>query len=124
MLRKFGALPFIAIALLAGAFMAGQHSAKRGTPPPGKAAEGPVKPGFLGSLFQSAGGNGTQVKLFTVGDPDNANATSGLCGYCETMLMISGNKGSDKIRCPNCGGTMTALKAILYFNRSFPGMPR
>jgi LSD1 subclass zinc finger protein len=124
MLRKFGALPFIAIVLLAGAFMVGQHSAKRGTPPPGKAAEGPVKPGFLGSLFPSASGNGTRVKRFSASDPYDPDATSGQCGYCETMLMISGNKGSDKIRCPNCGGTMTALKAILYFNRSFQGMRR
>jgi DNA-directed RNA polymerase subunit RPC12/RpoP len=116
MLRKFGALPFIGIALLAGVFMAGRYSAPSTGKPVEKTAVKPASSGLLGSLFQSVGGNGTQVKLYKAGDAYDPAMTLGNCLYCHSTLAITGDKGSDRIKCPNCGGTMTALKAILYFN--------
>jgi DNA-directed RNA polymerase subunit RPC12/RpoP len=120
MLKKFGALPFIGIALLAGVFMAGRYSAKE-TPdaaPADKPAGKTVPTGFISSLFKAVGGNGTQATLYRSDDIYQPEMTMGMCLYCHAGLAISGDKGSDSIRCPNCGGTMTALKAILYLDYS------
>jgi hypothetical protein len=120
MVKKFGALPFIAVALLAGTFMAGKYSAneKSEAVPAGKPAGQPVPTGFIGSLFQAVAGNGTQATLYKDSESYQPEMTVGMCLYCRTILAITGDKGSDSIRCPNCGGTMPAIKAILYLDYS------
>jgi hypothetical protein len=111
MLKKFGALPFIGLALLAGAFMAG-----RGT------QSGPVNPGLFTSLLESAGTSGTQATLSHPFGTHAPDSTLGECGFCNSTLSITGRKGKDKVRCPNCGGEFPALKAIMYYNRQTRGI--
>jgi hypothetical protein len=56
-----------------------------------------------------SGRNGTQVErafFYT------ASRCNGICIHCSDALAITGDKGRDVIRCPNCGGTMYALVAI------------
>jgi DNA-directed RNA polymerase subunit RPC12/RpoP len=114
MFKKFGALPFIGGILLLGIFMAVKHNAAE---KPGTAGK-PMLTGIFGSLFKTIGGSNTQATIYKSEENYPPEMTMGLCLYCRALLAITGDKGSDSIRCPNCGGTITAIKAILYLDYS------
>jgi hypothetical protein len=65
-----------------------------------------IAPSFDGSPA-SPQRTGTQAKVTYLGGGCN-----GRCVHCPTWLAITGDKGSDIIRCDNCGGTMPAIIAI------------
>jgi hypothetical protein len=105
MLKKFGALPFIAIALLAGAFFMGQKM------------RWPSKPGLLGSLLPSR--NKTEAEAPEASTPPPPSPVSGECPSCGTTQLIWGGDLSDAIKCRGCHRPMTIGTAIANFHRHY-----
>jgi hypothetical protein len=111
--KKYGILPFLAIALLAGAYFAWPQGSKQPAATVTLSEEPLAKNrGILANLFGKVTSpeGGTRVKnSWEEGDSFAA------CGYCKKTMIIGGRKGKDIIRCPECGATMPAQKAIWYY---------
>ena len=122
-----GSLPLIAGAavLSAGAWTAGYRSAPVRT----EAQKGTVEEkGSISAWLNDAvnrigpfrGGGalssrqGTQVVKYQeyIGNERSHMIYNGICLYCPTYLVITGDKGTDAIRCPECGCIMAAIEAI------------
>jgi hypothetical protein len=71
----------------------------------------------IGRLTQSLG---TEVgkSPTDLSEEGQKDLCGGRCLYCPGFFVMAGDKGSDRIRCPHCGGTMTALAAIQCWHRT------
>jgi hypothetical protein len=74
----------------------------------------------IGRLTRSLG---TQVGKdpTDLSEEGRKDCSYGRCPVCRGTFVMAGDKGNDRIRCPHCGGVMTALAAIQWWHRSRRG---